>query len=351
MNVRKVLWGWLVVGMALAAVLLPDAATLSTLAQEGIEQPVIRVDGVWARPADAMMSAAFMQIANHGTEADRLVAVWTEATRMTEIHETTMEGDMMRMRPLEGGLEIPAGETVILAPRGLHIMLMGLTAPLVEGEFLPLSLEFESGTVIEVEAAITHTPIPEVLEPDALTEAALAAVAAETYVGQVVDPPIRVQDFELPSSMEGISRLSDTGGTWRVIFFGYMHCPDFCPLTLVDYKQTRELLGEAAEDVTFMYISVDAARDTPDALRRYLATFDPTFVGFAGDDATLSRIQPDYGFYYERRMASGSQAVYTIDHSTRSYLLDRDGVLRASFAYHTSPRALADALQWYLAHE
>jgi protein SCO1/2 len=230
-------------------------------------------------------------------------------------------------------------------------MLMGLKAPLVEGESVTLTLRFESGTEVTVDAQITHEPIPLELEPDALTTASLEAVAAGTYVGQVIDPPIQVQDFEAPSSHADITRFSDTDGTWRVIFFGYMHCPDFCPLTLVDYKHAKAKLGDAVDDVTFVYVSVDAVRDTADALENYLANFDTAFVGYSADDLTLARIQPDYGFYYERRMEAGSQAVYTIDHSTRSYVVDRDGVLRTSFAYDTEPEAIASALRWYIEHE
>jgi protein SCO1/2 len=208
-----------------------------------------------------------------------------------------------------------------------------------------------SGAATEATPQVTPAPIPDVREADALTEQALAAAAAGVYVGQVVNPPIQTQDFEVPSSHDEVSRLSDLNGKWRVIFFGYMHCPDFCPLTLVDYMRVKAALGEAASEVDFIYISVDAVRDTASALRRYLANFDTAFIGFSADDATLSRIQPDYGFYYERRLDTGTQAVYTVDHSTRSYLLDRDGVLRASFAYQTAPSDVAGALLWYLDHE
>ncbi len=198
---------------------------------------------------------------------------------------------------------------------------------------------------------ITEEPIPHELPTDDLTRAAEAAVEAGTYVGQVVNPPILVQDFEAPGSDEDLTRLSDTGGTWRVIFFGYMHCPDFCPLTLSDYRRVKEELGEEADEVTFVYISVDSVRDQPEFLRRYLDNFDPDFVGFSPDDETLNQIQPDYDFYYLRRMEEDSQAIYTVDHSTRSYLLDRDGVLRASFAYNAHTTAIADALRWYIEHE
>lgn len=195
-------------------------------------------------------------------------------------------------------------------------------------------------------------PAPaETLEPDALTLAALEAMQSGVYVGQVLNPPVQTRDFEAPASETDISRLSDTEGKWRVIFFGYMHCPDFCPLTLMDYKKAKAFLGDAADEVEFLYISVDSIRDTPDAMARYLANFDSQFIGFSPDDATLIEIQPDYGFYYKRSMGTGSRAVYTVDHSTRSYVLDRDGVLRTSFAYDTEPQVIADALLWFVEHE
>jgi len=308
----------------------------------------LRVTGAWARPGDEM-SGAYLHIYNDGQVDEQLVAVRVP-DGMAEIHETQMENDVMRMRPVDA-ITIPAGEMVALEPGGYHIMLMGFDNSLVEGDSLRLTLIFASGVEITVEAWVSQTPIPNELAPDTLTELSLDAVSDGIYVGQVVNPPVQVQDFAAPASDPDLTQLSDTNGTWRVIFFGYMHCPDFCPLTLVDYRQAKALLGEAAADVTFMFISVDSVRDTSEAVRRYLDNFDPAFVGFSPDDATLSRIQPDYGFYYERRLDEGTQAVYTIDHSTRSYLLDRNGVLRASFAYDTDPQQIADALLWYMENE
>lgn len=332
----------IIILVATATVMLAQGDTTPT------DSAALRVTNAWARPGDGM-SAAYLRITNDGDRNEQLIAVRTDVA-MAELHESQMHGDMMQMRRVEI-IDIPAGHSAALEPGGLHIMLMHLRRPLIEGDTLPLTLVFASGVELDVTARVSHTPVPLALERDALTDEALAATAQGVYVGQVVDPPLMVQDFIAPGSDAHLTRLSDTGGTWRVIFFGYMHCPDFCPLTLVDYRRTAELLGDDGENVTFMFISVDSARDTPEALRAYLNNFDPAFVGFAPDDATLAAIQPDYGFYYERRMDRGSLAVYTIDHSTRSYLVDPDGVLRASFAYQTRPQQIADALRWYMAHQ
>lgn len=308
----------------------------------------LRVTAAWVRPGEEM-SAAYMQIHNAGRQPQHLVAVEVSGA-LAEVHEMQMDGDIMRMQHVER-LEIPAGETLRLKPGGYHVMLMELAEPLQVGDSLDLTLIFATGTEIRVTAWVSQNPIPNELAPDALTNLALEAVAAERYVGQVVNPPIAVQDFEAPASDADLQRLSDSAGTWRVIFVGYMHCPDFCPLTLATYRRAKALLGDLADEVSFVFISVDAVRDTPSAIRRYLDNFDTDFIGFAPDDATLQRIQPDYGFYYERRLDEGTQAIYTIDHSTRSYVLDREGVLRTSFAYDTPAQDIADMLTWYLEHE
>lgn len=310
------------------------------------EADSLGISGAWVRPAETM-SAAYLQISNNGRNVVRLERIETTAAAAVELHETIMENDVMRMRPVDA-IRIPAGDTVQLEPMGRHAMLLDLSAPLTLGETILLTLHFDNGVSVKTTARVSDTPVT--LPADGLTQRAVTAVAAGIFLGDILNPPVPVQDFSLPGSRDDISRFSDLNGSWRVIFFGYMRCPDFCPLTLVDYKQTRAMLGDAAADVTFVFISVDAARDKPAALRDYLANFDPTFVGFSADDVTLSRIQPDYGFYYERRLDSGPNAVYSIDHSTRSYLVDPNGVLRATFAYDTDPQALAAALEWLHRH-
>ncbi|GAB5426409.1 MAG: hypothetical protein Crog4KO_35560 [Crocinitomicaceae bacterium] len=312
------------------------------------ESEVIIVTGAWVRPSEEI-SAAYFQIRNDGEYDIELISVETDIG-MAEIHETQIENDIMRMRPIERVIIAP-DETIRFEPAGYHVMIMGLSDAIVEGDSVDLTLNFASGTAIEITAFASQFPIPYELDADNLTNESLIASDNGLYLGRIANPPIQVQDFTAPSNFEDITQLSDTNETWRVIFFGYLHCPDFCPLTLSDYTRVQDILGDGSEAVTFTFISVDAVRDTADAIIPYLANFDPSFVGFLPDDDTLFRIQADYGFYYERRMESGTLAIYSVDHSTRSYLLDPNGVLRASFAYDTHPQDIADALQWYIEHE
>lgn len=120
------------------------------------------IQNVWGRPAagdgsDTMpagsVSAVYLTIYNPGETQERLIAAETEAADIVEIHEVTMQNDVMQMRPVEG-VDIPAGETVALAPGGLHIMLLDVRQPLLTGEAIMLHLHFESGEEISLAVPI-----------------------------------------------------------------------------------------------------------------------------------------------------------------------------------------------------
>lgn len=111
-------------------------------------QPVklgqIEIEQAWARPTAAQTAngAAYLTLTNHGHQADRLLAVSGTVAGEIQIHRTSMDGGVMRMRQLADGVEVPAGKRVKFAPGGLHIMLMGLKAPLKPGEHFVLTLQF-----------------------------------------------------------------------------------------------------------------------------------------------------------------------------------------------------------------
>ena len=100
------------------------------------------------------VAGAFLTISNVGNEDDVLVAVSSPISERGEVHEMKMDGDTMKMRELADGLVIPAGETVELKPGGYHLMFMQLNAPLVEGEMVEMTLEFENSGSITVPFAI-----------------------------------------------------------------------------------------------------------------------------------------------------------------------------------------------------
>jgi periplasmic copper chaperone A len=99
--------------------------------------------------------AGYMVIENTGSEADSLVSATSEASPDVEIHEMKMEGDVMKMRKLPAGLEIPAGGTVELKPGGFHLMFMDVKTPFKEGDTLKVELKFEKAGQVEIELPVT----------------------------------------------------------------------------------------------------------------------------------------------------------------------------------------------------
>jgi hypothetical protein len=110
----------------------------------------------WSRATAprAANGVAYMAISNSGSVDDVLIAAEATISGRAELHEHSMTDGVMQMRPVQAGIVIPAGETVILEPSGLHVMLMGLDDRLVEGERLPLTLVFQNAGTVEVEASI-----------------------------------------------------------------------------------------------------------------------------------------------------------------------------------------------------
>jgi copper(I)-binding protein len=116
----------------------------------------IKIDHPYARatPPNANVAGGFMTIENMGAEADRLIGAESGLSERVEIHEMAMENDVMKMRALADGLELPAGATTELKPGGYHVMFLGLKQPLAEGESYPVTLVFEKAGKLEVELKI-----------------------------------------------------------------------------------------------------------------------------------------------------------------------------------------------------
>jgi copper(I)-binding protein len=121
----------------------------------------LKIDHPWARPTVAGQSTGggYFSVNNGGSKPDRLLGASSPAAATVEVHEMRMEGDVMRMREIKA-LELPAGKLVTLAPGGLHLMLVGLKAPLKIGDKVPVKLRFEAAGEIEVVLQVENKPAP-----------------------------------------------------------------------------------------------------------------------------------------------------------------------------------------------
>ena len=144
--------------------------------------------------------------------------------------------------------------------------------------------------------------------------------------------------------------LADFRGKVVVLFFGYTHCPDICPTTLVEMAGVMKKLGADAGHVQVLFVTVDPERDTPEVLAKYVPAFDAGFLGMSGDSAATQRAAKEFKIFYEKRPGNAPGA-YTVDHSGQSYVIDPQGRLRLFVRHDRIAADLAEDLRGLLAEK
>lgn len=152
-----------------AALALATATALSSagMAHE-YKAGSLMIDHPWARPTigSSKNSAAYMRLSNSGDTADTLLSVKSNAAEHVALHESRMDGEIMRMVPVKDGIEVPPHGAVELKPLGLHVMLVGLRKSLEEGEKFPMTLVFAKQGDVSVEVKVEKKPQETKPDPD-----------------------------------------------------------------------------------------------------------------------------------------------------------------------------------------
>jgi protein SCO1/2 len=164
---------------------------------------------------------------------------------------------------------------------------------------------------------------------------------------RIIDPPRAVDDFTLIADDGEPLSISDLQGQPVLLYFGYTYCPDVCLITLSDVRRVRHLLGEDADKLHYVFVSVDGERDTPERLRQFFGSYDDTefMTGMQGDEDVLNSIKTDYALVWELHTDDADEyGNYIVDHSSQLYLLDANGDLAYTFAYGTQ----ADTMTGYI---
>lgn len=154
----------------------------------------------------------------------------------------------------------------------------------------------------------------------------------------VFNPPRMAPDFSLRGSDGSELKLSHYRGKVVALAFGYTHCPSVCPTTLAFLARVRQKLGATAKEFQIVYVTVDPERDDEEHLRKFLASFDPTFIGGTGTPRQLADVRREYGITVSDKLFVDGQpkSNYYLDHSSFVYLIDRAGELRAMVPFGVS---------------
>ena len=134
--------------------------------------------------------------------------------------------------------------------------------------------------------------------------------------------------------------LEDFRGKAVVIFFGYTQCPDVCPTSMTELAQAKALLGPQGDKLQGLFVSVDPERDTPDVMREYMASFDPSFLALYAEADQLPEVAKSFKVYY-KKVDGKTPTSYTMDHSAGSYVYDPLGRVRLYHRYGSGAEGLA----------
>ena len=157
-------------------------------------------------------------------------------------------------------------------------------------------------------------------------------VTSADLQGVVIDPPQPKPEFTLTdTSGEAYDFVAETEGKLTLLYFGYLNCPDICPVHLAQIAETFDAIPEVARDAEVVFVSVDPARDSPDEIRDFLDNFDTRFVGLTGTREELDAAQTAAGLPPATLVGDGED--YTVDHAGWVISFSPDGLNHAIYPF------------------
>jgi protein SCO1/2 len=195
---------------------------------------------------------------------------------------------------------------------------------------------------------------PQILIPYLLLVAALAGVALWWQGRQGGEVPVLGKVVSSgavavggPFTLTGTDgkRVSDQDfrGRYMLVYFGYSMCPDVCPTTLAVMADALARMGDQAKNIVPVFITIDPERDTPDAIKKYVAAFGPQFVGLTGTPDQIAKVEKEFRVYAKKGPVENG--TYAMDHSSVMYLMGPDGKLKSFYDEATTPEDLAQKLE------
>lgn len=154
-----------------------------------------------------------------------------------------------------------------------------------------------------------------------------------------------VLEFRLTNDLGRAVTAESFRGHVLLLYFGYTHCPDVCPLTLVNLHAVLQDLGASADDVRILFVTVDPSRDSVPILHQYVAAFDPRVVGLTGTSDQIAQLAKRYRAFYKAAPAKDAEGQYDVTHSSAIYIFDRKGRPRLLAAPGASDRQILHDLR------
>lgn len=158
------------------------------------------------------------------------------------------------------------------------------------------------------------------------------------------------KDFALTDHNRVPRTLADFKGKAVIVFFGYVNCPDMCPMTMYKLSTVMQKLGPDVDRVQVLFVTLDPARDTPEILSQYAPAFHPSFLGMYADEETIALTAKDFKVFFAKQKAD-ADGFYTVDHMGPAFVFDPQGRLRLFVSDEHSAEAVAQDLRTLLKAE
>jgi protein SCO1 len=175
-----------------------------------------------------------------------------------------------------------------------------------------------------------------------------AAATAPTFKGVDITGATYARNLSLPDVNGQVRTLADFKGKVTVVFFGYTQCPDVCPTTMAELAQVKQALGADGNRLQGVFVTIDPERDTPEILKSYMASFDPSFVALRGTPEQTKAAAQEFKIFFAK-VPGKVEGSYTMDHTAGAFILDANGNPRVFERYGGGAQALTADVKALLA--
>lgn len=176
----------------------------------------------------------------------------------------------------------------------------------------------------------------------------LSSKPAVSFKGADITGADYARTLALPDVNGQLRTLGDFKGKVTVVFFGYTQCPDVCPTTMSELAQVKKSLGADGDKLQAVFVTIDPERDTPEILKSYMASFDPSFVALRGTLEQTQVAAKEFKVYFAK-VPGKTEGSYTMDHSAGAFILDTKGNVRLFERYGAGAEGLTADVKALLA--
>lgn len=172
------------------------------------------------------------------------------------------------------------------------------------------------------------------------------SIYGDTPSRPAVMSPVNVGDLSLTDHTGKPFRFSEFNKDYLLVFFGYTHCPDFCPTGLSDLALVRKNIGDDFKKIQVIFVSFDPKRDTREKMAEYMKNFDKSFIGLIGTDEEIKHVSSRFGVQYRvSKETMGDEKNYQYEHSLQYFLINSQGEISNTFRYSDGPEKISEQLR------